>query len=265
MEYILYCDESIQTGPIYSGFFGGCIISTKDWQHVTDTLNAKKTELNFYGEIKWQKVTCNYLNKYIELTNQFFSYVKDGTIKVRIVFQNNNDKSITQNIKPDTKYFKQYYHFIKNAFGLKHLKSVESVFLRIYLDALPYTVKKRVELKRLLFDLPNTNSFKKSPVVIRSGDVAEVDSHEHVILQCLDVILGSMHFRMNDLHLEVSDGSEVIGKRTRSKDKLCEIIISQINEIMPNFDIYETSEEYTDKVPDCYWNHAYRHWRYIPE
>ena len=137
MEYILYCDESIQTGSIYSGFFGGCIISAKDWQHVTDILNTKKMELNFYGEVKWQKVTDNYLNKYIELTKQFFSFVKDGTIKVRIVFQKNNDKSIVQNIKPDTKYFKQYYHFIKNAFGIKQLKNADPVFLRIYLDALP--------------------------------------------------------------------------------------------------------------------------------
>jgi hypothetical protein len=137
--------------------------------------------------------------------------------------------------------------------------------LRIYLDTLPYTVKKRAELKRLLFDLPNTNGFTESSIVIRSGDVAEVDSHEHVILQCLDVILGSMHFRMNNLHLEIPDGSEMTGKRTQAKDKLCENIMNQINEVMPNFDIYETSGEYADKVPDCYWNHAYRHWRYTPE
>jgi len=52
MEYILYCDESIQTGPVFGGFFGGCIVSARDWQHVTDTLNTKKMELNLYGEVK---------------------------------------------------------------------------------------------------------------------------------------------------------------------------------------------------------------------
>jgi len=263
VEYILYCDESIQTGPIYSGFFGGCVISAKDWQHVSDILNAKKIELNLYGEVKWQKVTENYLNKYTELMIYFFSFIKTGVVKLRIIFHSNTDEFLVNTIKPDTRYFRRYYQFVKNAFGLNHITSDKPVFLRIYLDSLPYSNKKRTELKKLLMDLPNSSGYTTSPIVIRSGDVTEVVSHEHVILQCLDIVLGSMHFKLNNLHRVLQEDSGRKGNRTVAKEKLYNHIISLINDIMPEFDISKTTAEYDDNIPECYWNHPYRHWRVV--
>jgi len=67
------------------------------------------------------------------------------------------------------------------------------------------------------------------------------------------------------LHLAVPEGQVDRGKRTVAKDKLYNNIIEHINEVMPNFNIYETTDDYDNKIPDCYWNHAYRHWRYIPK
>ena len=233
---------------------------------MTSLLNAKKTELHLYGEVKWTKVTENYLNKYIELVSLFFSFVKEGKIKVRIMFQSNADElNETVNIKAGEKYLNFYYQFIKNAFGLKHLTGDKPIYLRIYVDRLPIGSKKRVEFKRKLMNLPGTESFSDSSIAIRNGDVAEVHSHNHVLLQCLDIVLGAMYYRLNDLHLAIPEGQEDRGKRTIAKDKLYSNIIEHINEVMPNFNIYETTDEYDTKVPDCYWNHAYRHWRYMPE
>ena len=84
MEYILYCDESGQKGPKYSDFFGGCLVSSKHLNEVTGALEATKRELNLFGEVKWTKLTENYLSKYMELVTLFFSFVKSGKIKVRI-------------------------------------------------------------------------------------------------------------------------------------------------------------------------------------
>ena len=234
MEYILYCDESKQKSSLFGDFFGGCIISAKDWQYLTDELNAKKTELNLYGEVKWSKVTNNYLNKYIELVDLFFSFIKTGKVKIRIMFQKNEDEPLlTDKEKPSERYLRQYYLFIKNAFGLKHLKCENPIYLRVYLDRLPNDKKKRLEFRQLLRAMPYTAGFINSPIIIRDGDVAEVRSHEHAILQCMDIILGSMYFRLND--------------------------------IVPNFNISETTSAQDENVPECYWKHAYRHWRYIPE
>ena len=64
MEYILYCDESIDKDTKYGDFFGGCIISSSDLQMVIDALEKCKTKNNLFNEIKWTKVTENYLQKY---------------------------------------------------------------------------------------------------------------------------------------------------------------------------------------------------------
>ena len=71
MEYILYCDESSDKGKKYGDFFGGCLVSSEFLREITDELERKKTELNLNGEIKWTKVTDNYLSKYLEIMDLF--------------------------------------------------------------------------------------------------------------------------------------------------------------------------------------------------
>ena len=75
MEYIVYCDESNSNGTKFSDFFGGCIVSGKDWHFVEDALEAKKKELNLFGELKWTKVTAQYLERYIEIVDLFFDFI----------------------------------------------------------------------------------------------------------------------------------------------------------------------------------------------
>jgi len=266
LEYILYCDESSQKGPKYSDFFGGCLVSSKDLLEVTNALNAKKAELFMRGEVKWSKVTENYLNKYIELMALFFSFIKDGKVKVRIMFRNNTDEPSNPNIGSvaDDKYFKLYYQFIKNAFGFRYLTGDEPVYIRIYLDQLPDTKAKCAEFKKFLLELPQTNDFSKSPMRIRKGDIAEVVSHDHVLLQCLDIVLGAMFFRLNLLHKRIPDDQKRRGKRTIAKEKLYKYICKQIDDIFPHFNIGESTSARGEAYPDCYWKHSYRHWRFTP-
>lgn len=115
MEYILYCDESSSDGPKYSDFFGGCIINSVDLKNVENALNAKKDELNLHGEIKWTKVTAQYLEKYIAMVDLFFDFIRDGKVKVRIMFRNNEDRPSNYHDRHsnDDKYFKLYYQFLK--------------------------------------------------------------------------------------------------------------------------------------------------------
>lgn len=64
----------------------GALINLSDINLIENTLNSKKEELNLNGEIKWTKVTGNYLDKYIEMIELFFGFIKSGKIKVRIMF-----------------------------------------------------------------------------------------------------------------------------------------------------------------------------------
>lgn len=265
MEYILYCDESSQSGQKYSDFFGGCIISSQDLLEVTNALDSKKEQLHFYGEVKWTKVTENYLCKYMELITLFFSFVKSGKVKVRIMFRSNTDEpSDNKANSADDKYFRLYYQFIKHAFGFRYLTGKKPVHLRIYLDRLPNSKVKCTEFKKFLMDMPLTSDFCESPVEIRRGDIAEIRSHDHVLLQCLDIVLGAMFFRLNMLHKQIPEGQRRRGKRTVAKEKLYKHIYRQIDDILPRFNIGESTGARGETYPAFYWEHPYRHWRFTP-
>ena len=64
MEYTLYCNESVDTGNIYSDFFGRCIVEAHDSQHIISSLTQYKLGNHINAEMKWTKVTEAYLDKY---------------------------------------------------------------------------------------------------------------------------------------------------------------------------------------------------------
>lgn len=67
VEYIVYCDESSDKGSLYVDFYGGSIVRADKLPEIEAALNAKKKELNLHGEIKWTKVTEQYLERYQEI------------------------------------------------------------------------------------------------------------------------------------------------------------------------------------------------------
>lgn len=266
MEYILYCDESNSNGPKYSDFFGGCIVNSKDWRFVTDELETKKKELNLFGELKWTKVTAQYLERYIEIVDLFFDFVRDGKIKVRIMFRKNVDQPSNSAVRHnDDKYFKLYYQFLKHSFGLKYIPvKGEDVFIRIYLDQLPDTHEKCEQFKKYVRGLPASWNMGRveGKLRIREGDVADVRSHDHVLLQCTDIILGAMYFRLNELHKEKPAGSRCRGKRTIAKAKLYKHINKRICEMLPSFNIGISTGARGYQDPT--WELPYGHWRFMP-
>lgn len=81
-------------------------------------------------------------------------------------------------------------------------------------------------------------------------------------MQCLDVVLGAMSFRLNDQHKERPDGTFRRGKRTIAKEKLYKHINKKIRETRANFNIGITTG-----IDGNYQNlffHPYRHWLFIP-
>mgnify|MGYP002626807321 CR=1 FL=1 len=78
MEYIIYCDESVSDGKYYTDFFGGVLVRNTDFDKIREALDTKKQEINLKGEIKWVKVTENYLEKYKQMMDLFFSFIKEN-------------------------------------------------------------------------------------------------------------------------------------------------------------------------------------------
>lgn len=266
-EYIIFCDESEKAGRYFSNFYGGLIVGASDYQRVTDRLNQAKQDLNLFGEAKFEKVTEQYLEKYKELMQGFFTEVTRSSVKIRIMFRQNaqQPQGLTAEDR-DLEYFKLYYQFIKHAFGLKYAPvDCHPIRLRLYFDQFPDTKEKAEQFKGYLLGLPESNYFSsggKGFLSISKDDITEVRSHDHVLLQCLDIVLGAMRFRLNDWHLENPQGQRVRGKRTRAKEALYKTILAEVRELHPGFNIGITTGHLGDVVNR--WHHPYRHWLFEP-
>lgn len=164
----------------------------------------------------------------------------------------------------DKEYFLLYYQFFKHAFGLQFSnKTSKRISIYPFFDQLPDTKEKNQVFKDYIFDLFNSEYFKEAKLFIHSKeDIAEAISHNHIILQCLDLILGSMEFRLNEKHKAIPEGKKRRGKRTVAKEKLYKHINAHIREIYPNFNIGETTG-LKDDIENR-WKHPYRHWKFMP-
>jgi len=164
----------------------------------------------------------------------------------------------------DLGYFLLYYQMIKHAFGIQYCNpnALDRVYFELLLDEVPHSREKFSVFRDKLASISATKNFEGRNVSIPVEAIAQIDSKTHSILQGLDIILGAMHFRLNDLHLAKPEGSRRRGKRTIAKERLYKAINKRVRGIYPNFNV-GTSTGTTLGAVDR-WNHPYRHWRLVP-
>lgn len=264
-EYLIFLDESEKRGTYYSNFYGGVIVGASEYERVTLALNEKKKELNFFGEVKWQKVSEPYLGKYIALIQTFFSEIAAGHVRVRVMFRQNAHQP--QNLTPEQiedEYYRLYYQFVKHSFGLMAMpEHGHPVNIRLYFDDLPDKSEKRERFKGYVLGLASNDEIVKREIVITKDNITEVDSKDHVLLQCLDIVLGAMVFRLNNKHLEKIPGKKTRGKKTIAKEKLYKAIHDEVSKLKPRFNI-GISTGLKDPMFGL-WQDPYLHWKFVPK
>lgn len=266
LEYIIYCDESSEKGPWFSDFYGGALVTSEHLHEVQTTLENKKKELNFNAEVKWNKVPGNkyYAKKYRDLIECFFDLVAAGKVKIRIMFRQNSVRATHLTSEHhENKFFILYYLFLKQGFGLDCSPVVPGgVRVRIYPDQIPDTKAQIGRFRDFLAQMSNRIPLKQRGITIKREDVTDVVSHDHVILQCLDIVLGAMHFKLNDFDKKKPVGQRLREKRTREKTKLYKLINFRIRQIYPNFNVGVSTarRDLTSR-----WSDEYRHWLLMPK
>lgn len=266
-ELILYCDESDISGRHYSNFYGGALVESHYQAEVIARLNARKAALNFHGEVKWQKITQNYAQKYCSFVDETFALMVEGKLKMRVMFTHNyfSAHRLTGEQR-ENGFFLLYYQFVKHAFGLQFAGTAGVVTgVRMYFDKLPDTAEKCASFKGFVTGLSKWKSFRDAGVQIQQDQIAEVDSKEHVVLQALDVVLGAMQFRLNDKHLDKPEGSRTRGKRTVAKEGVYRHINRHIRALYGgrHFNV-GVSTGRSDLDGQHEWHDPYRHWRFKP-
>lgn len=264
-NYIIYCDESVDKGRYYSHFYGGVLIDARHRESVSNLLNQEKVRLNLKSELKWTKISTAYEGKYIEFIDKYMDLIEQNILKCRIMFTQNMFKTpaLTE-YQIDNQYFLLYYQLIKHAFGLRYSNpaTLDEVYVSIYLDDVPDSREKFEDFKDYIHSLWMYPIFRPNKIFIPRENITDVRSHEHVIMQGLDIILGAMQFRLNDMHKIIPEGKRYRGKRTRAKERVYKHINSRIRQIYPNFNIGISTG--TNGNTANRWLHPYRHWKFVP-
>lgn len=260
MEYILYVDESDKEGPLYGNFYGGILVRSSHLKQVTSILEDKKISLGITSEIKWQRVTKQFLDKYIELMDTLFDLLENDLVKLRIMFTHNYTEPVGLTMEQrKNEFLLLYYQFLKHAFGLVHSNETgEMINLRIYFDELPVNGQDASEFKEYIHNLQFNSDFIKAKIKIKKENITEIDSKEHVLLQYMDIVLGAMYFRLNKFHKIIPEGQRKRGNRTIAKENLYKHINDRIRKIYPNFNI-GISTGFKGDISNR-WKHPYRHW-----
>ncbi len=264
MEYIIYTDESEKNGKYYSDFYGGLLVRSSDLEEVTEQVEAKMNELRLLNEVKWVKVSSSYLSKYVELMDCLFDLLESGQVKMRMMFTKNSNVPINLSVEQRrATYHMLYYQFFKHAFGLIYSgQPGQSIDVRINLDQLPANGEQNKQFKSYLLGLNRNKKFRDARISLREDQIAEIESHQHSLLQCLDVVLGAMAFRLNNKHREIPEGRKRRGKKTIAKEELYKHILKRIQRLKPNFNIGISTGK--SRGMESLWQDPYRHWLFVP-
>lgn len=261
-EYTIYTDESEASGKFYGNFYGGIILPTSKTEEVSSALAECINRLGITSEVKWTKTNADLADRYAQFIDLLFNFVRAESLKIRIMFtQNMNIPTSLTPQQHQERFEILYYQFIKHAFGLEHAGINAGIKCRLYLDQLPSNREQVEKFKSYLVALNSNPQWRSSSVRLMKDQIVEIDSSKHVIAQALDVVLGCMHFRLNDKHKEKSQGNRR-GKRTIVKEKLYKHIHKHICEIRPRFNIGISTG--TDGDIANRWHHPYRHWLFVP-
>lgn len=251
-NYIIICDESSKKGEKYSYFYGGAILRESKYEKISTILENYKNSLGL-NELKRTKITNKNYKSYIEVIDLFFTFVKSGEINIRLMYSPNGElkKDIPHSLNET--YTKFYFAFIKNAFNIFYAK--ENINLRILFDDLPETKEQCLKFKKLLIrsiisnKKPNTNK-----VFIKKQDIVEVDSKKHIILQCMDVIVGLLDFYLNTSSEKIEESI-----RAKAKQNVWDFVYRKILEINPSISFDKTTTPiYSHKG----WRMPYQHFVY---
>lgn len=201
--YTVYADEAwTQENEVlrFHRFYGGAMVRADKRQGIVADLAALRSELGLVGELKWRRVSPTNWERVAFMLDAFLEFVDARDITLRYMWLDRlfyNAGALTE-YHAEYGYYILYYFFLIYGFGLPY-HDLDEVRVEFFPDQLPKDEQKRAEFMTFLRHCHTANVFKgRSP--FRIIDVGDVDSRKHVLLQCVDVIIGAVGFRLNRFH-----------------------------------------------------------------
>ncbi len=259
-SYIVYADEAWTHDARHRfwRFYGGALLRASDREQITQSLLDLKTSLGLQGEMKWSKVRPFNWERIASLIEHFLKFVNQGDIKLRYMWLD----QLFQDPTSQNEYYRLYYFFLVFAFGLPHHDEEETIKILFYPDTLPDQPEERRKFSDFLQNCHKSDRFRNRKK-FQIMDVVAVDSKHHIILQCVDLIIGSIGFRLNGLH-KVTQENGRRAESTKVKEKLYKHIYTHLRPIaMKQQDLKTWSPGVNTSINNDYgnlWRHNFRQW-----
>lgn len=190
----IYCDESCHIEHDHKDYMLlGCVSSAYNQvKGHSERIKDIKKKHNYYGEIKWSKVSNSQLKFYKELLDYFFS--TDLCFRALVIKKDQIDNdSHGQNY--DEFYYKMYYQLLNHQISSQYAYNV-------YLDIKDDLSARKV---RKLEEVLNTKYG-----VFRH--IQNIRSHESILLQLADFIMGAISYKLNNADKKVIAKVQLIEK-----------------------------------------------------
>lgn len=154
---------------------------------------------------------------------------------------------------------------VKHSFGLQFAPGIEPIQLRLNFDRLPETKDKIAKFKSYISILGSTvPEFRTRQISIDSQDIAEVESHKHDVLQCLDIVLGAMQGKLNDNFKIIPPGKKRRGRKTKAKEAVYKAILAELKTLYPGYSFNAGITTNAESNLEFRFTAPYRHWLFVP-
>lgn len=176
----IYCDESCHIEHDHKKFMllGSVSCAYNQVKRHTERIKNLKEKHHLYGEIKWSSVSNSQYKFYKELVDYFFD--TDLMFRAIIVEKSKiNNEAYGQDF--DSFYYKMYYHLLNHN---KNSLFTYNVYLDIKDTLSAFKVNKLKEILNTKFG------------VFRN--VQNIHSHESILLQLTDFIMGALSYNLNN-------------------------------------------------------------------
>lgn len=232
--YRLYSDEAWTHNPRlrFWRFYGGALVKSSDRERVENALLALKNELGLQGEIKWSEARQFNSDRIAVVVERFLQFVESGDVKFRYMWIDNgfqNPEALTP-YHEEWGFYILYYYFVVQGFGLPWHDENGAVEVELFPDQLPDNVDKRRAFREFLMRAHTFQRYETGSQFRISEVADDVKSGHHIILQCVDFIIGAIGYRLNDRHrVKQNNGRRSDG--TRRKEGLYKGIYRALRKI----------------------------------
>lgn len=198
--YTLYADEAWTHDPEHRfwRFYGGALVRSSERARVENELLALKAERGLHGEIKWSYTNPARAERFGAIAHRFLDFVEAGDVKLRYMWldQRRQDANALSEWNREYGFYVLYYYFIVFGFGLPWHDERDTVGVEFFPDTLPDEPDKREEFREFLLRCHSIRRFENSSP-FRITNVAAVNSSKHILLQCVDLVIGAVGYKLN--------------------------------------------------------------------